>query len=126
MDRQSYIGAILSNCGLGPDKSEQTAQQVDQMFTEHKRKINEFTQQRERLIQSGFKHKQMMNTQQEQMHERRKAQLLKQVERQAKVGLGLMRLKAVNFALSKDLQESIEFNERIEDPVGWKRKIKLR
>lgn len=37
-----------------------------------------------------------------------------------------MRLKAVNFALSKDVQESIEFNERIEDPVGWKRKIKLR
>jgi len=37
-----------------------------------------------------------------------------------------LRLKAVNFALSKDLQKSIEFNERIEDPVGSKRKIKLR
>ena len=95
------------------------------MFTDHKKKINEFTQQRERLIQSGFKH-QMMNTQQEQMHERRKAQLLKQVERQAKVGLGLSRLKEVNVLLGKDVQESIEFNERIEDPVGWKRKIKLR
>lgn len=43
MDRQSYIGAILSNYGLGPNQSEQAAQQVDQMFTEHKRKINEFT-----------------------------------------------------------------------------------
>lgn len=43
MDRKSYIGAILSNYGLGPDQSEQTAQQVDKMFTEHKRKINEFT-----------------------------------------------------------------------------------
>ena len=25
MDRQSYIGAILSNYGLGPDQSEQAA-----------------------------------------------------------------------------------------------------
>jgi hypothetical protein len=43
MDRQSYIGEILSNYGLGPDQSELAARQVDQMFTEHKRKINEFT-----------------------------------------------------------------------------------
>lgn len=48
------------------------------------------------------------------------------MERQAKVGFNLSRLKILKEQLNRALQESVEFNERIEDPIGWQKKVRER
>lgn len=119
------MGSILNNLGLGSGSSSKTAEQVRKCTDHHKEKVKNHKKHRDKII-SGQTTAVLLNQVQEVLLEKQKEHIMRQVERQGKVGEGLMRLRIVRKQNDKALQETIEFNERIDDPNRWKLELRLR
>lgn len=124
-NRKIYMGSILNNLGLGSGLSSRTSEQVRKCTDHHNKKIMKHKQHREQII-NGQTTAQLLNQVQESLLERQKEQTMRLVERQGKVGEGLLRLKIERLQNEKALEETIEFNERMSSPEKWNQQLRLR
>ena len=67
-----------------------------------------------------------LTTVEEILLEKAKEQVMKQVERQARVGTDLVGLRQERLKLDRILKETLDFNERILEPQLWNEKLRDR
>lgn len=86
------MGSILNNLGLGNGSSSRTAEIVRKVTDHHQEKVMNHRKARDRIIR-GQQPAKLLGQVQEALLEKQKEHTMRLVERQGKVGEGLLRLK---------------------------------
>ena len=122
VDRGSYVSMIKHNLGLGQGDSQRHAEFIKRLTDVHQNKIAEHKRRRESLLASkdGFP---TLTQGQEIKLQQTKENTRRMVESSLKVGEGLHNLRMASKSVTKAIQDSKDFNDKIEDPSWINRRL---